>query len=308
MVNATHTPAESTTRSLNEGVGLIGLGKMGLPMARNLLAKGFRVVGFDVREEARDAAARVGVEVVGSPAGSSATTAMTLVVVGFDEQVSEVIESDRTGLLTTARPGHVIAICSTVEPQTVIHAEQVCRESAVHVIDAPVCRGEPSAEDATLLILLGGDHAVIDAVRPALDAIASDIRILGGVGAGQVGKMLNNYVLWATVTANYEAMRLGDRLGVDLEPLREALMLSSANNWALETWTRSRPMPWAEKDMRIVMQHADNVHLAMPLARLVQDEIASIKEVKNAWVDGGGPESSMDDFVRSLSSDQPNPS
>lgn len=258
-------------------------------------------MGFDVREEARHAASLLGIEVVDSPAGASQDTAMTLVVVGFDDQVTDVIGAGETGLLTTALPGHVIAICSTVEPKTVTDAAEACAARSVHVIDAPVCRGEPSAEDATLLVMLGGDTTVIDAVRPAFGAIASDIYNLGGLGAGQVGKMLNNYVLWATVTANYEAMRLGDELGVDLTELREALMLSSANNWALETWTRSRPMPWAEKDMRILTQHADDVHLSMPLANLVREEIAAIKLAKSEWREGGGSTSSMDAFVRSQS-------
>jgi 3-hydroxyisobutyrate dehydrogenase-like beta-hydroxyacid dehydrogenase len=288
-----------TIRALSEGVGVIGLGKMGLPMARNLLSKGFRVVGYDVTESARVAASNIGVDVVDSPAGVSASTALTLVVVGFDDQVTDVITASGTGLLETARPGHVIAICSTVEPKTVTDAAIISEAKSVHIVDAPVCRGEPSAEDASLLVLLGGDEAVIDAIRPALDAIGSDIYMLGGLGAGQVGKMLNNYILWTTVTANYEAMLLGGRLGVDLTALREALVLSSANNFALETWTRSRPMPWAEKDMRILIQHADEVRLPMPLAGLIREEIKAIKIAKNEWTDGGGVKSSMDAFVRS---------
>ncbi|MER3388615.1 MAG: NAD(P)-dependent oxidoreductase [Microcella sp.] len=286
---------------LSEGIGLIGLGKMGLPMARNLREKGYRVLGFDVFEPARRAAADIGVDVVNSPAEIASTTALTLVVVGFDEQVREVIEAKTTGLLATARPGHVIAICSTVEPTTVIDAAQTSGAHGVHVVDSPICRGEPAAEDATLLIMLGGDEKVIEAISPALSAMASDMYRLGGLGAGQVGKMLNNFVLWSTVTANYEAMRLGDSLHVDMTQLREALMLSSGNNWALETWTRSRPMPWAEKDMRILTEHAEKAGLSLPLARLVETEIAAIKVAKNAWTEGGGASSSMDAFVRSLS-------
>lgn len=289
---------EGKTQDLSEGVAVIGLGKMGLPIARNLLANGFRVVGYDVAESARMAAVDIGVNVVESPASAAAITALSLVVVGFDEQVTGVIEADDTGILASAQPGHVIAICSTVEPRTVTNAGRVSAAKSVHVIDAPICRGEPAAEDATLLIMVGGEEKVIEAVRPAFAAIASDICHLGELGAGQVGKMLNNYLLWTTVTANYEAMRLADRLGVDLTALREALMLSSANNWALETWTRSRPMPWAEKDMRILTQHADDAQLPMPLAGLIREEIKAIKIVKNEWTEGGGAASSMDAFVR----------
>ncbi|MDX6234132.1 MAG: 3-hydroxyisobutyrate dehydrogenase [Nocardioidaceae bacterium] len=146
--------------------------------------------------------------------------------------------------------------------------------------------------------LARGDAHVLTAIEPALSAVATDLYRLGGVGAGQIGKMLNNFLLWTSVVANSEAMRLGGRLDVDVDALREALMLSSGNNWALETWTRSRPMPWAEKDMHILMQHADEAGLPMPAAGLVREEIKALKIAKNAWTEGGGPTASMDAFVR----------
>jgi len=289
---------DSTVLALDEGVAVIGLGKMGLPMARNLRDKGFRVVGFDVAQSARDAAAELGIETTDSPAQAAASTALSLVVVGFDNQVVDAVSTPETGLLAGARPGHVIAVCSTVEPQTVLDAQSEATPKQVHVVDATLCRGEPSAEDGSLLVMLGGEDTVLDAIEPALSAVGSDLFRLGAVGAGQVGKMLNNYLLWTTVVANYEAMRLGGRLGVDLDALRASLMLSSGNNWALETWLRSRPMPWAEKDMRILLQHADDARMEMPLGGLVREEIKAIKIVKNAWTEGGGSKSSMDAFVR----------
>jgi 3-hydroxyisobutyrate dehydrogenase-like beta-hydroxyacid dehydrogenase len=95
-------------------------------------------------------------------------------------------------------------------------------------------------------------------------------------------------------------MRLGSRLGVSLDPLREALLMSSGSNWALETWTRSRPMPWAEEDMRVLRSYAGSVGLELPLAEAVEREITAIKQRKNAWTAGGGSRSSMDAFTRSL--------
>jgi 3-hydroxyisobutyrate dehydrogenase-like beta-hydroxyacid dehydrogenase len=283
---------------LEDGVAVLGLGKMGLPMARNLRDKGFRVVGFDVSQESCDRAREIGITVASSPREAARDTALSLVVVGFDNQVNEVVTDASTGLLAGARAGHVIAVCSTVEPRTVLSASEKARETSVHVVDATLCRGEPSAEDGSLLVMLGGDENVLSAIEPALAAIGSDLYRLGAVGAGQVGKMLNNFLLWTSVVANTEAMRLGGRLDVDVDALREALMLSSGNNWALETWTRSRPMPWAEKDMRILMQHADDVRLAMPAAGLVREEIKAIKVVKNDWAEGGGAKSSMQAFIR----------
>lgn len=281
-----------------DGVAIVGLGKMGLPMARNLRAAGFRVVAYDPSKACQDRAAELGIELAPSAAEAARATAAALVVVGFDDQAIDVISGSRTGLLAGATPGYIIAMCSTVETSTSLQMAAAAENVGAVLVDATLCLGEPAAEEATLLIMCGGPSSALDRLQPVLTTVGKNIYRLGDVGAGQIGKMLNNYLLWNSVVANYEAMRLGGRLGLDLEALRQSLMLSSGNNWALETWLRSRPMPWAEKDMRILMQHADEVRLAMPNAGLVREEIKQIKLVKNAWAEGGGSESSMNEFTR----------
>lgn len=282
----------------DDGIAVIGLGKMGLPMARNLRSAGFRVRGYDPVAAQSDAAKALGIDVADSPAAAVADTAIALIVVGFDNEVESVVTAEGSGLLAAAKPGYVITICSTIEPNTSVALAEIARKQDVEVVDATMCLGEPAAEDGTLLLMCGGVDWALDRIQPALEVVGANIFRLGEVGTGQVGKMLNNYLLWSCVVANYEAMRLGARLGVDLEPLRQALLLSSGANWALDTWLRSRPMPWAEDDMRIVMQYADQVKLPMPAAGLLREEMKAIKVVKNAWTDGGGAKSSMDAFTR----------
>jgi 3-hydroxyisobutyrate dehydrogenase-like beta-hydroxyacid dehydrogenase len=288
----------TTPISKDDGVAVIGLGKMGLPMARNLRTAGYRVVGYDVSAAQLAAAAELGLETAQSPAEAAGRTATALVVVGFDDQAIDVVAGPESGLLAGAGAGYIVAMCSTVESTTSVNLAEAAEKAGAVLVDATLCLGEPAAEDASLLIMCGGADAPLDRIDPVLRAVGKDIYRLGEIGAGQIGKMLNNYLLWNSVVANYEALRLGGRLGLDLEALRQSLMLSSGNNWALETWLRSRPMPWAEKDMRIVMQHADEVRLPMPNAGLVREEIKAIKVVKNAWTDGGGSKSSMDAFTR----------
>jgi 3-hydroxyisobutyrate dehydrogenase-like beta-hydroxyacid dehydrogenase len=282
----------------DDGIAVIGLGKMGLPMARNLRSAGFRVCGFDPVAAQCEAAKALGVDIAESPADAVSKTAIALIVVGFDNEAENVMTAEGTGLLAAAKPGYVITICSTIEPNTSIALAQVARKQDVEVVDATMCLGEPAAEDGTLLLMCGGVDWALDRIQPALEVVGANIFRLGDVGTGQVGKMLNNYLLWSCVVANYEAMRLGARLGVDLEPLRQALLLSSGANWALDTWLRSRPMPWAEDDMKIVMQYADEAKLPMPAAGLLREEMKAIKIVKNAWTEGGGAKSSMDAFTR----------
>jgi 3-hydroxyisobutyrate dehydrogenase-like beta-hydroxyacid dehydrogenase len=288
----------ATPISKDDGVAVIGLGKMGLPMARNLRTAGYRVVGFDVQSTQAAKAAELGIETADSPADAARRTAVALVVVGFDDQATDVVSAPDTGLLAGAGPGFVIAMCSTVESTTSTTLAGLAEKVGVTLVDATLCLGEPAAEDASMLIMCGGAEESLDRIDPVLRTVGKDIYRLGAVGAGQVGKMLNNYLLWNSVVANYEALRLGGRLGLDLEALRQSLMLSSGNNWSLETWLRSRPMPWAEKDMRILLQHADDTALPMPNAGLIREEIKAIKVVKNAWTEGGGSKASMNEFTR----------
>jgi 3-hydroxyisobutyrate dehydrogenase-like beta-hydroxyacid dehydrogenase len=259
-------------------VGVIGLGKMGLPMTRHLLAKGHQVSAFDVDRGAVSRAAQLGAKACAMPRDVAAASELVIIVVGFDHEVMQVVYGD-DGVLAGAGADAVIAVASTVLPETVrkIAADARRRGPRLAVLDMPLCRGEAAADTGNLLVLAGGDAATFERCRTALTAFASDSFLIGEVGAGQVGKLVNNLLLWTCICGNYEALKLAERLGVDGEVLRKALVKSSANNWALETWQQARPMPWAEKDMAIVMQQADSVRLPLPLAGVVREVIKAIK-------------------------------
>ncbi len=275
-------PMREGAVSVREGsmkcVGIIGVGKMGLPIARHLLARGFEVCAFDLEPSLIAGAERLGATGCASAGQVAAQSELVIVVVGFDSEVLGVFSAE-DGILNGARDGAVIAVASTVYPETMPRLDRLARGTgkALRVIDIPICRGEPAAEAGTLLLLGGGDAAVFEACRPAFECFASDIELLGGLGAGQVGKMINNLLLWACVSANYEGLKLGEALGLDSEVLRKALLKSSGRNWALETWLQPRPMPWAEKDMSIVMHEADLCRLSLPLAGVVKEVIKGIK-------------------------------
>jgi len=257
-------------------VGVIGLGKMGRPMSRHLLAKGFEVVGYDVVPAAERKVRALGARIAKSPAEVAAGSDLIIIVVGFDTEVDEVLFGPN-GILENARPGAVVAIAATVAPAYMRALAQKTKGTKVIFLDAPLCRGEPAAEKGTLEVLVGGDKAIFEACLPAFEAFSDSIHYLGKLGAGQVGKMVNNLILWACIAANVEGLKLGAALGVAEEPLRRALLESSASNWALETWLQPRPMPWAEKDMNIVLQEADEARLSLPLCGSLKEVIKGIK-------------------------------
>ena len=249
---------------------------MGAPMARHLLAAKFTVTGCDPSEPARREAARLGVRVVDSAREVAEVSDLVLIVVGFDREVEAAVFGDR-GIAHAARTGLIVALGSTVAPRYAKElAERLAKQRMV-LLDIPLARGEAAAIAGKLLVFGAGDVASFERCRPAFRAFASDIFHLGPAGAGQVGKMVNNLILWACTSANDEGLRLGEALGVDPARLREALHHSSAQNWAMDQRADLSGMPWAEKDMSIVLQEADLARLSLPLCGSIKETIKGLK-------------------------------
>jgi 3-hydroxyisobutyrate dehydrogenase-like beta-hydroxyacid dehydrogenase len=260
---------------------------MGLPISRHLSAKGFTVVGYDITLGAIKAAAAAGVQPVNSAKAVAATTDLVIVLVGFDSEVEAVLFGEN-GVVAGASDGTIVAVASTIAPRTM--TKIAARLPAkLTLLDIPLCRGEGPAQEGKLLIMGGGDKAAFDACRPAFATFADSVFHLGPAGAGQVGKMVNNLILWASISANEEGLKLGAALGVDREALRTALLDSSAANWSLATRPEEKPMPWAEKDMTIVLKEADAARLSLPLCGVVKETIKSVKS-ERGWPTPKSPE------------------
>ena len=257
-------------------VGIIGLGKMGFPMARHLRKSGFEVAACDIDSAARKQAEGAGVKVLASPKAIAADCDFVIVVVGFDSE-AEAVVLGADGLAAGAKPGLIVGIASTVAPRTMHRIAAKIAGKGIVLLDMPITRGEPAAEAGKLLVMVGGDAGAFEACKPPLSSFATSVYHVGDLGAGQVGKMVNNLILWACISANHEGLKLAEKLGVDPERLRTALIDSSAGNWALQTRPEEQPMPWAEKDMRIVLSEADRLRMSVPLCGVVTEVVKSVK-------------------------------
>jgi 3-hydroxyisobutyrate dehydrogenase-like beta-hydroxyacid dehydrogenase len=249
---------------------------MGLPMAKHLLARGFEVSGCDPAEGARSAARAAGVTLAGSPGELARTAELVIVVVGFDAEVEAVIFG-RDGIAAAAGGGLVVALASTVAPRYARRVAARLAEQRIVLLDIALARGEAAAVAGKLLIYGAGDESAFEACRPAFMTFASDIFHLGAAGAGQVAKMVNNLILWACTSANDEGLRLAEALGVPADKLRAALHHGSAQNWAMDSRAELSGMPWAEKDMSIVLHEADLARLSLPLSGAVKEAIKGLK-------------------------------
>ena len=249
---------------------------MGAPMAKHLRAKGYNVFGYDPVDEARRAAESLGISLLDSPREVARASDVVIVVVGFDHEVEAVVYG-ASGIVEGARPGLIVAIGSTVAPTYTKKLAERLRSRKIVLLDIPLARGEAAAVAGKLLIYGAGDEAAFEACRPAFGAFASDIFHLGPAGAGQVGKMVNNLLLWACTSANDEGLRLGEALGVSADKMRAALRAGSGQNWAMDNRAELSGMPWAEKDMSIVLHEADVARLALPLCGSIKETIKDLK-------------------------------
>jgi 3-hydroxyisobutyrate dehydrogenase len=259
-------------------VGIIGAGRMGQPMVKHMLRHGFDVVAYDISAESCAKVKEMGAHVAENPAAVGAAADFVILGVGYDDEVNAVCLGEG-GLLSTLRPGGIVAVSSTVSPNTVKHLSKVAAEKRCEVLDAPICRGRFFADEGTLLALFGGTDDVVARGRAVYSCFCSDIAHVGDVGHGQVAKGINNLMLWITSVGLIEAGRIAESTGIDLPTLRDALMLSSAKSQALEDWDQTT-FTWALKDMQIVGSIADAAGLSLPITGAVKELVKEARRIK----------------------------
>jgi 3-hydroxyisobutyrate dehydrogenase-like beta-hydroxyacid dehydrogenase len=255
--------------------GMIGLGAMGLPMARHMAAKGFSVAGFDVAPEPMQRAHNLPIKLCKSAAEVGAHAEVVIVMVATDTQVNDAVA--QSGMLEALPRGAVVCIASSVAPETCRRLAALAAEKGVGVLDTPVVLGQQAANDGMLTVYVGGEEAHVARARPALSAFGKQVIHVGGSGAGQIAKTLNNMLLWACMSANMEVLTLAKTLGVELPRMIQALAEGSGANWSLARWGQGTGK-WAEKDMDVALDLAQAVKVPVPLAALVDQLMKTINQ------------------------------
>jgi 3-hydroxyisobutyrate dehydrogenase-like beta-hydroxyacid dehydrogenase len=264
--------------SAKEHVGIVGVGRMGLAMLKHLVRHGHAVTACDIDEAQLAKARDAGAATVKTPAEVARAAGFVIVGVGYDDEVNEVVLGP-DGLLTAATAGSIIAVSSTAKPDTVKALDQRARAQGVDVLDAPICRGRFAADAGTLLALVGGRPEVVERGRAIYRAFCSDYAHLGEVGHGQVGKTMNNLLLWINAVGLMEAGRLAETTGIDLVRLREALLMSSGASDALKEWDMIS-FTWALKDMQIVGDLTDKAGLSLPITGAIKELVKDARRIK----------------------------
>ena len=214
-------------------IGFIGVGTMGLPMAANLVKKGFAVTAFDMNPAAVKAAAEVGAAAAASAAEAVAGADLVITMLPSSPHVESAFTGDG-GVLMAARKGTLLVDMSTIDPAVTRRLAAAAAERGLRFVDAPVSGGVPRATDGTLAIMVGGAPADFEAARPALAAMGANVIHVGEVGSGEVAKLCNNLIAGVAAVAVSEAFRIAEGFGVDPKVITEVISKSSGNTWVME--------------------------------------------------------------------------
>lgn len=215
-------------------VGVIGLGSMGLGIARSLLRAGFDVAGFDVSPDRQEQFVAAGGRTASSP-GHAAAGATAVVVVVVNAKQTESVLFGEAGAIPALRPGAVVISSATMAPDDAKGFEQRAAQARIHYLDAPVSGGSVRAEEGQLTILSSGKPKAYAAARPLLDVIATTVYELGdAAGPGSAFKMVNQLLAGVHIAAACEAMTFAARLGLDLDRVYQVITASAGNSWMFE--------------------------------------------------------------------------
>ena len=214
-------------------IGFIGLGRMGRPMASNLLKKGFNLTVHDVNPEPVSALARLGAAPAVSAAEVIAASDVIVTMLPSSVEV-EAVALGSAGLLAHGRPGQLLMDMSTIDPAATERIARALAARNIAMVDAPVGRLAAHADRGESLFMVGGAEADFHRIRPLLDAMGTTIHHCGPVGSGGKTKLVNNYICVVLCQMNAEALALAQKFGLDLEQTLEVLHGTTATNGQLK--------------------------------------------------------------------------
>ena len=267
-------------------IGFIGLGLMGKPMALNLLKKGFALVVSSRSRPPVDILVQAGATAVVTPGDVARQSDVIITMVPDSPDVRAVLEGP-AGVFETVRAGSVIVDMSTIVPAVSRGLAAKAASRGVQMLDAPVSGGEIGAINASLSIMVGGDAATLERVRPILNAMGNPERVvhIGPPGAGQVCKACNQICIGGALASVSEAFAIARKAGIDPAKVREALLGGFAASRVLEVHgeriLKGNYVPGFKtklyhKDFGIVMQTVHELAVSAPVAAVVQQYVSAM--------------------------------
>lgn len=288
-------------------ITFIGLGNMGLPMAKNLVAVGHDVTGFDLSDVAKTAL---------TEAGGNAATATTNTIaeaVAEAEIVVSMLPAGKhvsavytaaDGVIANAPSGALLIDSSTIDVDTARAVSAAAEAAGFPMVDAPVSGGVGGAAAGTLTFMVGGAAQAFAAAKPVLDIMGQNIFHAGGSGNGQVAKICNNMLLGISMIGTAEAFKLGEKLGLDAQTLFDISSTASGQCWSMTSYCPAPgPVPTSPanndyaagftaammlKDLLLAQEASASADAATPMGQRATELYTQMAEAGHAELDFSG--------------------
>ncbi len=264
-------------------IGVVGIGKMGRPIAARLIAAGHDVAICNRSDNAGVKALREGgATVLGTPAELAAQTEVVLTALPTEDTVEQVYDD----MAAVASKGQLYADHSTVSPGLNRHCAEILAKQGAGFLDAPVSGGPAGAEAGTLTVMVGGNEATFNRALPVFEAFGGKIRLCGGVGAGQVIKLVNQYLVAVHTMAASEAAAFALQLGADLGTVQDvigtsfgssAMLLRNLPRFIARDFSPATPVGLIAKDLSIIHSEAQEAGVPLLLGGLVEQYYVEAK-------------------------------
>lgn len=284
-------------------IGFIGLGNMGLPMAKNLVAAGHGVTGFDLSDDAKAALQEAGGKSADTIAAAVADAEIIVSMLPAGTHVSAVY-TGADGVLANAKAGALLIDSSTIDVDTARAVSAAATNAGFTMVDAPVSGGVGGAAAGTLTFMVGGSAAGFAAAKPVLDIMGGNIFHAGDAGNGQVAKICNNMLLGISMIGTAEAFMLGEKLGLDAQTLFDISSTASGQCWSMTSYCPAPgPVPTSPanngfapgftaammlKDLVLAQEASTSAQAATPMGQRAMQLYTQMAEAGHAELDFSG--------------------
>ncbi len=270
---------------MEKKVGFIGLGIMGIPMARNLIKAGFEVTAYNRTASKAEKMVSEGAKKADSPKQLAEESPVLITIVSDTPDVESVLLGEN-GVMEGIKPDSVVIDMSTISPQATQKIAACLREKGAHMLDAPVSGGEQGAINGTLSIMVGGDAKIFERCQPIFEAMGKNIIHVGPNGKGQTVKLMNQILVAGTLNAVVEALVFGQKSGVDLEKAIEAVKGGAAASWQLANlapriirrdFQPGFMIDLIQKDLNLIMGATEVVKTPLPVTSFIHQMYYSLQ-------------------------------
>ncbi len=264
-------------------IGFVGLGVMGGPMARHLVAAGHDVAGYNRSpEKAKAWAESHGGRFAATVAEAAANADLLVLCVGRDDDVRQVV----TEALPHLKSGAVVVDHTTTSAKVAREMSALSHAGGAAFLDAPVSGGQAGAENGQLSVMAGGDEAALETARPAIMAYSKAVQHMGPSGAGQLTKMVNQIAIAGVVQGLAEAVHFAQAAGLDTDAAYDAISKGAAQSWQMDNrWKTAAEgkfefgfaVDWMRKDLGLVLDEARDNGARLALTALVDQFYAEVQ-------------------------------